>query len=113
MYLVRTISGDSICETAEEVKAIPRNEVLNLYSLTSVDYDTIVLNAIIQNCILKYLKGNQYPKRDVIEFTADSLGVRKAAVSKVIAAMEKEKLIYIVKKSGPLHDCIGIHKKVL
>ena len=109
MYLVKTKSNENkVCETVTEIKAIPENEVVELYTLTAVDYADVISNASIRDCIYQYLKGNHYPKEDVIEFVADSLEVKRGIVSKVITAMKKEKIIHTVKKAGLFYGCIGI-----
>ncbi len=108
MYLVETEDEAKICKTLKELKAIHKDKIVTIYSLTAVDYDAVILKETIQECIHNYLKGHQYPKQDVIEFVADTLGMKRAEVSKVITTMKKDKIIYTVKKDSVLQGCIGI-----
>lgn len=108
MYLVKTKNENKICETVAEIKTIPEDEVIELYTLTTADYADVISNASIRDCIYQYLKGKHYPKEDVIEFVADSLGVKRGVVSKVVTTMKKEKIIHLVKKAGTFYGCIGI-----
>ena len=100
MYLVRTKSGDKIVESANEVKRINKNEVVKVYSLSEVGYDSIISDSDIRDCIYNCLKGNQKSKEDVLDFVSGKLGVKKSEVSKAITAMKKEKIIYTVAEFG-------------
>lgn len=108
MYLIEMEDEVKTCKTLKDLKAIPKDKIVAIYSLTAVDYDTVILKETIQDCIYNYLKGHQYPKQDVIDYVADSLGMKRAEVSKVIVSMKKDKIIYTVKKDDVLHGCIGI-----
>lgn len=100
MYLVRTKSGDKILETANEVKNINKSEIIQMYSLSEVEYDSIISNSDIRDCIYSCLKGDQKLKEDVLDFVSGTLDVKKSEVSKVITAMKKEKIIYTVADFG-------------
>lgn len=100
MYLVRTKSGDKILETANEVKNINKSEIIQMYSLSEVEYDSIISDNDIMDCIYNCLKGDQKSKEDVLDFVSGTLDVKKSEVSKVITAMKKEKIIYTVADFG-------------
>lgn len=100
MYLARTTDGDKLLETANEIKSIPKNKIVKIYSLTEVDYDLLVSTADIRDCICSYLKNNQIDKDTVLSYVSERLDVKKSEVSKVITAMKKEKIIYVVKDFG-------------
>lgn len=100
MYLVRTDNGDKVVETANEVKFLDKNKIVKIYSLTEVEYDSLVSTSDIRDCIYTYLKGNQMNKETVIDYVSEILGIKKNEVSKVITTMKKEKIIYVVKDDG-------------
>lgn len=101
-YLVETKNGNIKCNNAEEVKAYSKSEIINIYLLQEVSYDDIVSTSDIRDCIYNYLKGKQELKEDVIEYVSCVLDISKTEVSKVITAMKKEKIIYVVKDFGYL-----------
>lgn len=100
MYLVITDNGDEIVDTAEEIKSLEKTKIRKIYSLTEVDYDSLVSTSDIRDCIYNYLKGDQVDKDEVVNYVTESLNVKKREVSKVITAMKKEKIIYVVKEYG-------------
>lgn len=100
MYLVETKNGNIKCNNAEEVKAFTKSEIVNIYLLHKINFDDLVSTADIRDCIYNYLKGKQEPKEDVIEYVSCTLDIRKNEVSKVINAMKKEKIIYVVVDDG-------------
>lgn len=100
MYLVRTINGDKILESANEVKNIDKKDIVKIYSLSETDYDSLVSTADIRDCIYHYVKGDQIDKETVVNYVSETLGIRKSDVSKVITAMKKEKIIYVVRDMG-------------
>lgn len=93
MYLVRTDNGNELVDTAEEIKALDRANIRKIYSLSEVDYDSLVSTSDIRDCIYNYLKGDQVDKDDVVNYVAETLNVKKKEVFKVITAMKKEKII--------------------
>lgn len=100
MYLIRMNDGDKIVETTNEVKDLDKNKIEKIYSLTEVDYDSIVSTSDIRDCIYNYLKGKQIAKEVVIDYVSEKLNIKKNDVSKVITAMKKEKNIYVVEDFG-------------
>lgn len=100
MYLVRMNDGDKIIETANGVKSLDKNSIVKIYSLTEVDYDSLVSTSDIRDCIYNYLKGNQEYKETIIDYVSEVLRVKKNEVSKVITAMKKDKIIYVVEDFG-------------
>ena len=100
MYLIRMNDGDKIVETTNEVKELNKNKIAKIYLLTEVDYDSIVYTSDIRDCIYNYLKGTQMDKDTIVNYVSESLDVKKNDVSKVITAMKKEKIIYVVKDFG-------------
>lgn len=102
MYLAETKNGNIKCNNVNEVKELSKNDVLKVYLLNEVNYDDLVSTSDIRDCIYNYLKGKQETKEDVIEYVTSILDVKKSEVSKVITAMKKEKIIYIVVDDGYL-----------
>ena len=100
MYLIRMNDGDKIVETTNEVKDLGKNKIAKIYSLTEVDYDSLVSTSDIRDCIYNYLKGKQMDKDTIVNYVSETLDVKKNDVSKVITAMKKEKIIYVVKDFG-------------
>ena len=100
MYLVKTNLGDKFLNSANEVKSINKNDIIGLYTVVEVDYDSLVSTSDIRDCIYSYLKGTTAEKDDIIEYVSVKLGVNKNEVSKVITAMKKEKIIYVEKDFG-------------
>lgn len=100
MYLVRTNNDDRIVETVDEVKFLDKNKIVKIYLLSEVDYDSLVSTADIRDCIYNYLKGTQAAKETIVDFVSMTLGAKKNEVSKVITAMKKENIIYVVKDFG-------------
>lgn len=100
MYLVETKTGHVKCNTTEEVKMFSKSEVIKVYTLNEVNYDDLVSASDIRDCIYNYLKGKQESKENVLEYVSDILNIKKAEVSKVITAMKKEKIIYVVVDDG-------------
>lgn len=100
MYLVRTYNGDKVVETANEVKDLDKNKIVKIYSLSEVDYDSLVSTSDIRDCVYDYLKGKQIAKEVVIDYVSERLNIKKNDVSKVITAMKKEKIIYVVEDFG-------------
>lgn len=100
MYLVKMNDGDKIMETANEVKALDKNKIVKIYSLTEVDYNSVVSTSDIRDCIYNYLKGEQMEKDVIVDYVSKTLDVKKNEVSKVITAMKKEKIIYVVEEFG-------------
>lgn len=102
MYLVRMNDGDKIMETANEVKLLDENKILKIYSLSEVDYDSLIVTSDIRDCIYNYLKGNQINKETIVNYVSETLGIKKTEVSKTITAMKKDKIIYVVEEDGYL-----------
>ena len=100
MYLVKTNSGDKFLNSANEVKSINKNDIIGVYTLVEVDYDSLISTSDIRDCIYSYLKGNQEDKDHIIEYVSGRLDVKKNEVSKVITAMKKEKIIYVEEDFG-------------
>ena len=100
MYLVKTNSGDKFLNSVNEVKSINKNEIIGVYTLVEVDYDSIITTSDIRECIYSYLKGSPAEKDNIIEYVSAKLDVKKNEVSKVITAMKKEKIIYVEKDFG-------------
>lgn len=100
MYLVETRKQTIKCNSADEVKRIPKSEVIALYGLNKISYDDLVSTSDIRDCIYEFLKDKQYSKEEVIESVSLTLDVKKADVSKVISQMKREKIIYTVKDFG-------------
>lgn len=100
MYLVKMNDGDKIVETANEVKTLDKNKIIKIYSLTEVDYDSLVSTSDIRDCIYNYLKGNQIDKDTILDYVSVTLDIKKSEISKVITAMKKEKIIYTVEDFG-------------
>lgn len=100
MYLVKTNDSDKIVETVDEVKSLDRNKIIKIYSLTEVDYDSLVSTSDIRDCVYNFLKGTQAAKTTVVDFVSTTLGVKKNEVSKVITVMKKENIIYVEESFG-------------
>ena len=100
MYLVKTSSGYKFLNSANEVKSINKNNIIGVYTLVEVDYDSLISTSDIRDCIYSYLKGKQMPKEKILEYVSKKLGVKKNEVSKVVTAMKKENVIYIVEDDG-------------
>ena len=100
MYLVKTNSGDKFLNSVNEVKSINKNEIIGVYTLVEVDYDSLISTSDIRECIYSYLKGSPAEKDNIIEYVSAKLDVKKNEVSKVITAMKKEKIIYVEKDFG-------------
>lgn len=105
MYLVRTYNGDAVMETVEEIKLLDKATIRKIYSLSEVDYDSLVSTSDIRDCIYSLLKGDQVDRNEVINYVAEKLDIKKKEVSKVITAMKKEKVIYVVEE----FDWLGIN----
>ena len=100
MYLVKTKKDYIICSSAEEVKKYNKSEIIELYTINRVDYDNVVSTGDIRDAIYSFLKGEQHEKDEVLEFISVNLNVKTSEVSKVITAMKKEKIIYVVEEFG-------------
>lgn len=101
MYLVETKNDDVKCKDANEIKErFFKSDVVKIYSLSEVAYDDLIATSDIRDSIYNYLKGEQKSKKDVIEYVSAILDVKKTEVSKVIASMKKEKIIYVVVDDG-------------
>lgn len=100
MYLVKTNSGNKILDSANEVKSINKNDIIGVYALVEVNYDSLISTSDIRDCVYDYLKGTQATKDRVLEYVSGRLDVKKNEVSKVITAMKKEKIIYVVEDDG-------------
>lgn len=100
MYLVRTRQGDKFVESADGVKQINKTDVLEVFMLEKLDYDSIASTSEIRDCIYNYLKGDQIDRDTVLDYVAVTLDVKKSKVSKVINSMIKEKIIYVVEDDG-------------
>lgn len=100
MYLVRTKQGDKFVESADDVKHINKNDVLEVFMLEKLDYDSIASTSEIRDCLYNYLKGDQIDRDTVLDYAAATLDVPKSKVSKVINSMIKEKIIYVVEDDG-------------
>lgn len=100
MYLVKTSSGDKFLNSVNEIKNINKNEIIGIYTLVEVNYDSLVSTSDIRDCIYDYLKGHQKYKEDILEYVSMKLDVKKKDVSKVITSMKKEKIIYVVEEDG-------------
>ena len=100
MYLVKTNSGDKLLNSANEVKSINKNDIIGVYAIVEVNYDSLVSTSDIRDCIYDYLKGTQKNKNNVLEYVSGMLNVKKNEISKVITAMKKEKIIYVVEEDG-------------
>lgn len=100
MYLVVTKTNEKlICKTVDEVKAIEK-EISQIYTMSEVDYNDLVSTADIRSCIFDILKGEQMEKEIVLEQAQQKLGIKKSEISKVITAMKREKIIYVVDDFG-------------
>jgi CTP synthase (UTP-ammonia lyase) len=102
MYLVKTTNGDKILNSADAVKSIKKEDIEKIYFLTEVNYDSVISNADIRDCIYSYLKGKQLSKETVVDYVASVLDVKKNEVSKVITAMKREKIIYVERDYGSI-----------
>lgn len=91
MYLVKTKSGDKILETANEVKSINKSEVVKIYSLSEVEYDSIVSDSDIRDCVYNYLENNQKSKRGCIGFCFRNIRNQKIRSIKSYYCYEKRK----------------------
>ena len=100
MYLVRTKQGDKFVESADDVKHINKNDVLEVFMLEKLDYDSIASTSEIRDCLYNYLKSDQIDRDTVLDYVAATLDVPKSKVSKVINSMIKEKIIYVVEDDG-------------
>lgn len=114
MYLVKTTNGDKILNSADAVKSIKKEDIEKIYFLTEVNYDSVISNADIRDCIYSYLKGKQLSKETVVDYVASVLDVKKNEVSKVITAMKREKIIYVERDYGSIGiDQIYLLKEVI
>lgn len=114
MYLVKTTNGDKILNSADAVKSIKKEDIEKIYFLTKVNYDSVISNADIRDCIYSYLKGKQLSKETVVDYVASVLDVKKNEVSKVITAMKREKIIYVERDYGSIGiDQIYLLKEVI
>ena len=101
MYLVITKSDKKIiCNTEDEVKSVDKKDVCKIYTMHETNYDDIISTGDIRKCIYNILKGKQLTKEEVLEDARDCLGIKKSEISKVINAMKKEKIIYVVDEFG-------------
>ena len=66
MYLVKTNSGDKFLNSVNEVKGINKNEIIGVYTLVEVDYDSLISTSDIRECIYSYLKGSPAEKDNII-----------------------------------------------
>ena len=73
MYLVRTRQGDKFIESAYDVKQINKNDVLEVFMLEKLDYDSIASTSEIRDCIYNYLKGDQVDRDTVNDKRKDYL----------------------------------------
>ena len=62
MYLVKTNSGDKFLNSANEVKSINKNEIIGVYTLVEMDYDSLISTSDIRECIYSYLKKDNIKK---------------------------------------------------
>lgn len=114
MYLVKTTNGDKILNSADAVKSIKKEDIEKIYFLTEVNYNSVISNADIRDCIYSYLKGKQLSKETVVDYVASVLDVKKNEVSKVITAMKREKIIYVERDYGSIGiDQIYLLKEVI
>ena len=51
MYLVKTNSGDKFLNSVNEVKSINKNDIIGVYTLVEVDYDSLISTSDIRDCI--------------------------------------------------------------
>ena len=100
MYLVKTNSGDKFLNSVNEVKSINKNEIIGVYTLVEVDYDSLISTSDIRECIYSYLKGSPAEKDNIIEYVSAKLDVKKNQVSTVITARKKGKILYAEKDFG-------------
>lgn len=101
MYLVITKSNQKmICNTADEVKALNKEDIVEIFALGKIDYDEIVSTSDIRDCIYKILKGKQLEKEEVVEIVQGQLGISKSNILKVIRKMIKEEIIYVEEDFG-------------
>lgn len=77
MYLVRTYNGDAVMETVEEIKLLDKATIRKIYSLSEVDYDSLVSTSDIRDCIYSLLKGDQVDRNEVINYVAEKLDIKK------------------------------------
>ncbi len=77
MYLVETKNRNIKCNNAEEAKTFSKSEIINIYLLHEVNYDDVVSTADIRDCIYNYLKNEQKPKEDVLEYVSSVLDIKK------------------------------------
>lgn len=94
-------ANDAVCIT-NAVKSIKKEDIEKIYFLTEVNYDSVISNADIRDCIYSYLKGKQLSKETVVDYVASVLDVKKNEVSKVITAMKREKIIYVERDYGSI-----------
>ena len=66
MYLVKTKNGDKILNSTNDVKNIDKNDIIEIYFLTKVEYDSLVSTSDIRDCIYNFLKGHQINKDEVL-----------------------------------------------
>ena len=80
MWLIRTIHGDKILDSVDEIKNTNKKDVVK-----------------------KEIKKETFPFKDILRNRTDLsevLDIKKADVSKVITSMKKEKIIYTVRDFG-------------
>lgn len=101
MYLVELKTGDNVeCASIDDVKRYHASEVAAVYIMKQIDYDSLVSTQDIRECIYNYLKGSQLTKEDVLEYVCGKLSCKKSDVSKVITAMKRERIVYVVHEMG-------------
>lgn len=65
MYLVKTTNGDKILNSADAVKSIKKEDIEKIYFLTEVNYDSVISNADIRDCIYSYVISAAGLYRDI------------------------------------------------
>lgn len=72
----------------------------NWYPCNVIKANNDQVRIFTRNCIYNYLKGEQMEKDAIVDYVSKALDVKKNEVSKVITAMKKEKIIYVVEEFG-------------
>lgn len=97
MYLLLNGEEKIIVNTIQEMNTIGIDfKKYKIYSLASVDPSELVNDGQIRDTICHFLKGDQITKKELIEKVVNTMDIQKSKVSKVIAKMKKEKVIYDV-----------------
>lgn len=95
MYLLLNEKEKIILNTVEEFAEYNLSDY-KVYSLVPVDYSILVNDGQIRDEISRILKRGEKTKEDLLQKVSENLEIPKSKISKVITAMKKEGVIFVL-----------------